>query len=224
MSGLKICGLQPGDDLSFATSTVVTHTGIVFAPRSRRYVAPGDAAQLSAQLRPHATVLGVFVDSTVEDVQAIVRIAGLSGVQLHGQETPEFCRSLRAEGVTVWKALSVPRNPNLSAVFAQTLEAFYGAVDAILLDAPPPPNADAQVTGGHGHAFAWRDLPGLSALLRQPAPPVWVAGGITPENVSILLDTYSAAGVDVSSGVETEGRKSSDKIHAMMEAVSRHAG
>ncbi len=224
MTGLKICGLQPGDDLSFTVNPVVTHTGIVFASLSRRYVSPADARALSDQLRTHTTVMGVFVNASLDDLLSVSATAGLDGVQLHGNEPVELCQTLREEGLVVWKALSVPRDNQGIPEFAQKARAYQGVVDALLLDAPPPKGADSQVTGGHGVAFDWRDLEVLTRELTNPRPPIWVAGGVTPENVGLLFDTFSPDGVDVSSGVEVSGRKSAQRIYALMEAVSHYAG
>ncbi|WDL97206.1 phosphoribosylanthranilate isomerase [Alicyclobacillus sp. ALC3] len=224
MTGLKICGLQPGDDLSFAVNPVVTHTGMVFASRSRRYVAPAEARALSKRLRTHTTVMGVFVNASLDELLSVSATAGLDGVQLHGSESSELCQKLREKGLVVWKALSVPRDNHDIPEFAHKVLAYQGVVDAVLLDAPPPKDADSQVTGGHGVAFDWRDLEVLTRELTTPWPPIWVAGGVTPDNVGLLFDTFSPAGIDVSSGVEVSGRKSAQRIYALMEAVSHYAG
>lgn len=224
MIDVKICGLRPGDDLSFAVHKAITHTGIVFAKRSRRYVTPDDARVLSDGLRDQTKVMGVFVDTQFDEMVKIAATAHLDGVQLHGNESSELCQSLRAEGLLVWKAFSVPRNRDEIASFSRKLLVYQDSVDALLLDAPPPKDANSQLTGGHGQAFDWRELALLTQELTNPRPPVWVAGGITPENVGLLLNTYAPAGIDVSSGVEVSGRKSTERIYALMEAVNQYAG
>ncbi|MDQ0188547.1 phosphoribosylanthranilate isomerase [Alicyclobacillus cycloheptanicus] len=223
MTQLKICGLKPGDDLTFASHPVVTHTGIVFAPNSRRYVDPDRAADLARALAASSTVMGVFVDTPMDQVLDIARYVGLGGIQLHGKEGPEDCARAKAAGYEVWKALPAPRNAGHTAPFRQVLSSYTGVVDALLIDAPPPVNAAAGVTGGYGQPFDWTHLPALLAQPTEPLPPIWIAGGIRPDNVRRLFAHLHPAGVDVSSGVETEGRKSPEKILAMIEAVSPYA-
>lgn len=223
MTGLKICGLQPGDDVAFAGHPVVTHAGIVFAPKSRRYVDPEAATALSRQLADRVAVMGVFVDASLAEVLQVAKTALLTGVQLHGQETPETCEALRRHGYIVWKALSVPADDAKFAAFRDRISQFSGVVDALLLDAPAPKDASDGVTGGFGRSFAWSTLSELLPHDRDKLPQIWIAGGLNPTNVAQLLTVFPAAGVDVSSGVEVDGRKSTVKIQAMIEAVNRYA-
>lgn len=221
MTALKICGLQPGDDLRFAEHPAVTHVGIVFAPNSRRYVQPKRAAAMVHNIDGDAQVMGVFVDTPPDEVLRIAEGVGLHGVQLHGREDSETCRRLREAGYQVWKALSVPAERTGWVAFQETLRQYQDCVDALLLDAPPPGRADTGVTGGFGVRFDWTALSTVIPAQHE-LPPVWIAGGLTPDNVGQLLSTFRPVGVDVSSGVEVNGRKSPEKIQAMIKAVCDH--
>jgi phosphoribosylanthranilate isomerase len=216
---LKICGLLPGDDLSFASHPAVTHVGLVFVEGSRRHVAPDQARALIRHLPPETCPVGVFVNQPTDQIKRTVEEAGLAVAQLHGNEPPEDCRQLRSGGIRVWKAIPVPReNPNPRAI-AEAMSRYVPDVDALLLDAAPPRGVGS-VTGGHGASWDWSILGRVMDVLRDAAlPPLWIAGGLHPGNVRDLLRCFRPAGIDVSSGVEVGGRKSPVKIREMLEAV-----
>lgn len=222
MTYVKICGLRPGDDLSFTEENAVTHVGFVLVPQSRRYVEPGAVGDIVRNM-PSGTVksVGVFVNESVNTVDAVMKTAQLDVAQLHGNETPSDCRRLREQNRTVWKSISVPlQHANVDRLAEQILQ-YAEVVDAVLLDAAPPKQA-GRVSGGHGVAWDWSILNNIVAACKSVAlPPLWVAGGIRPDNVQALLANFSPHGVDVSSGVERDGRKDSSKIIELIKAVSR---
>lgn len=226
MTGLKICGLQPGDDLSFTADPGVTHIGVIFVPASRRYVNPEAARVMLQSAAPRCMVMGVFVNPAEAELHAALAASGVQGVQLHGDESPDVCQRLRGDGYTVWKSLSVPAQPMRAEVDAlvQEITVFAACTDAILLDSAAPPDATPGQTGGHGLTFDWSSL----VLLRQRLTangvetPLWIAGGLRPDNVGALLAQVDVDGVDVSSGVELDGRKSLNKIQDMVKVVSGH--
>jgi phosphoribosylanthranilate isomerase len=222
MIRVKVCGLQPGDDITFAAHPRVTHVGFVFVPASRRYVPPDRARAVVDTLPSSVRAAGVFVDAPVPDVLACATAAGVRTVQLHGKESPQACKTLRDAGYEVWKALPVTdMDP---AAIAKEILRYAAAADAILLDAAPPKQAAPGVTGGHGRPFDWAILPRVGAALADAGCDVtlWVAGGIRPDNVGLLLAQFVPAGIDVSSGVEENGRKSPEKIQALLEVVDNH--
>jgi phosphoribosylanthranilate isomerase len=216
---LKICGLLPGDDLSFASHPAVTHVGFVFVEGSRRRVTPDQARALIRHLPSETYAVGVFVNQPTDQIKRTVEEAGLAVAQLHGSEPPEDCRQLRQDGIRVWKAIPVPReNPNPRAI-AEAMSRYVPDVDALLLDAAPPRSAGS-VTGGHGASWDWSILTKVMDILGDASPPpLWIAGGLHPGNVQDLLRYFRPAGMDVSSGVEIGGRKSLVKIREMIEAV-----
>lgn len=225
MTPIKVCGLKPGDDLTFTQHETITHIGVVFVPASKRYVSPNDARVLLSTKSESCTAMGVFVDSSETEITQTLTQAGINGAQLHGRESPELCRRLKSLGLTVWKSVSVPLavgadEPTINRLLEHTCP-YLTVVDGILLDAAPPKGVASAMTGGHGTSFDWSILPIIFERLRtQSTVPVWVAGGLTPENVSRLLETCSPDGIDVSSGVEVAGRKSTVRIHDMIEAVA----
>jgi len=222
---LKICGLQPNDDVYFAKQDMVSHVGIVFVPQSRRYVAPTAARQIVTRVGGHAAVVGVFVNASFEDLTSTQHISGIDVLQLHGQESVALCASLRDAGYTVWKAISVTSDAEPEALLQEIIR-YSSDVDALLLDAAPPKRKTlpVAVTGGHGVPFDWRCLQNIGDVLPSGTPPIWIAGGLQSENVGSLFQSFSPYGVDVSSGVEEDGRKSPRRIEDMMEAMTRHAG
>lgn len=206
---VKICGIADREAGLAAAAAGADAVGFVFHPRSRRYVPPAAAGGIARALPEGVLRVGVFVDAPLERLREAAAAAGLDLLQLHGAETPAFCRRAReATGCGIIKALRVSGAgaPDLGPWRREA-----GAADWFLLDAWDP-----DLPGGTGRAFDWagaRDL-GLPA-------PVLLAGGLTPENVAAALDAARPAGVDVSTGVETDGRKDPDKIRRFVAGVRR---
>jgi phosphoribosylanthranilate isomerase len=224
MLTLKVCGLRTGDDLSFTAHPQVSHVGFIFESASKRYVTPEEVCAMQAEIHQSCVSMGIFVNQTLADMQAVIRTAGIKGVQLHGNESPETCLALKRQEHIVWKSFSVPRlGVPVSELLVQ-MKLYADVVDAVLLDAAPPKTADPSVPGGHGYTFDWGDLPAIMDSWHDDAslPPIWIAGGIHSHNLPALLNIAIPYGVDVSSGVETQGRKDLQKIHEMIEAVSNY--
>ncbi|WP_150271081.1 phosphoribosylanthranilate isomerase [Paenibacillus tepidiphilus] len=216
---VKICGLHSVEVLKSMQRIPLDYVGFVFA-ESRRKVTPQQAAEMIGELADWKTekppgAAGVFVDPTADELKALLHIAPLDVIQLHGQESPAFCRELKLAfpGIQVWKALSVSGNaePAESAVAG-----FAGTVDALLLD-----TYDPQGSGGSGKTFDWSLIPAYQQAAASYGLPLFVAGGLHPDNVAELLENYSPDGVDVSSGVETGGIKDTAKMTAFVERVKQ---
>lgn len=226
MIPIKICGLQPGDDLSFTRFREITHVGFILVPASRRYVRPAEIAVMAREVDVSCKKVGVYVNDAPATVIDSAKMAGLDVVQLHGSENVQMCRQLKRAGFQVWKAFSMQAAEDGPEGLAAKMVEYAPFVDAVLLDAAPPNGAQKSVTGGHGVQFDWARLRAVEDLLRKqpaavPLPPIWVAGGIRPDNVSSLLQEFTPYGIDVSSGVEVNQRKSLHQIKAMREAVKR---
>lgn len=177
--------------------------GFNFWPGSRRFIAPRDAGRIVAALPAGVLCVGVFVN---EEDPATVRLkareAGVGAAQLHGEESPDYCR--RLEGLTVIKALRV--GPG----FRPEQAALYGT-EAVLLDA-----FAADAPGGTGRTFDWSQAKRACALV----PKLFLAGGLTPENVAGAVRAVGPYGVDVCSGVEgSPGRKDLARIRRFIEAA-----
>lgn len=191
MVRVKICGITDSYIAGEAVKAGADALGFVFA-ESRRRVDPETARQICLALPPFINKVGVFVNSPAGVVRQIVDYCGLDYAQLHGDESPEYCGDLHRrviKGVRVWDAASLAE----IAVYP---------VAAVLLDTLVPGQP-----GGTGHSFDWRlvrDLPG--------GLPLILAGGLTPGNVRQAVRLVRPHAVDVSSGVETEGKKDPEKI------------
>lgn len=225
---VKICGLRDVQTIRAMNGLPVDEIGFVFA-KSKRQVSPELAAELIAEagkLRSPAghapRTVGVFVNGELEQLRELLAIAPLDVIQLHGEETPASCAAIKSRlGIEVWKVFSVTGEDHVPApdggepfVIAgpARLARYGGAVDAVLIDT---------AGGGTGQAFDWSVIDSYAEAARAIGVPLYVAGGLHPGNVSELLDVYAADGVDVSSGVETDGRKDADKIRLFVERVKR---
>ncbi|MFI6148202.1 phosphoribosylanthranilate isomerase [Streptomyces sp. NPDC051109] len=192
---VKICGLKTGPDVDVAVAAGADAVGFVFAPGSPRTIGAAGASELAARVPAGVLTVGVFRGQPVEEVRRLTEESGVRGVQLHGDEGPEYYEALRAEGRTLLRATAehVKRCGE------------YGE-DLLLLDAPDP---------GSGKPWNWG-----SAEFTAPEGRWLLAGGLTPGSVREAVETTGAWGVDVSSGVESaRGVKSPDLIRAFIEAA-----
>ncbi|WP_258166482.1 phosphoribosylanthranilate isomerase [Paenibacillus sp. PCH8] len=221
---VKICGLQDVEVLKSMINLPVDYIGVVFA-KSRRRIEPEQAVALRTVLFEWSTydrpkLAGVFMNPTLEELQDIMQVVHLDVIQLHGQETAEFCKQVKQRwDVEVFKAFSFPKDetgPEADNAALKTLDAYENVVDAILLD-----TYDPLYGGGSGKTFAWERIPAYAEWANSHGIAMFVAGGLQPENVQQLIQTYAPYGVDVSSGVETDGVKDMDKITAFVERVKQ---
>jgi phosphoribosylanthranilate isomerase len=223
---VKICGIREERTLEGMNGLPVDYVGFVFA-KSKRQVTPSRAAALleTASRTPMAggrppRAVGVFVDPTMEELADTLRTVRLDVVQLHGRETPAFCREAAARfGVEIWRALPAEGSEADEAspsaeeeAGAARLQAYRGAVSAVLIDT---------AGGGTGKTFRWDLIPAYQEEARKLGLKLFVAGGLSPDNVGELLARYAPDGVDISSGVETEGVKDNAKIAAFAERVKQ---
>ncbi len=196
---VKICGITRLEDALLAEELGADAVGFIFAP-SPRQIDPFAAARIADDLH-HVAKVGVFVNRSMSEIQEIRSLCHLDLVQLHGNESPKFCRSL---GGTVIKALRVRDETSLAQIAA------YDQVWKMLLD-----SYDPNKRGGTGKRIN-------AELLRsqQDFSRIILAGGITPENVAELIGTFQPFGVDVSSGVENApGIKDHDKLQLLFRMI-----
>lgn len=193
----KICGITRLTDALHAVRHGATALGFVFWPRSPRYVTPGRAAGIIRELPGTVTPVGVFVNQPVDEIARVAAAAGITTIQLHGDEPPAYAAAL---GWPVWRAVSLQDvNGALSDWPAET---------TILVDAH-----DAARRGGTGRPIDW-DKAAMIATRRR----IVLAGGLTPENVQQAIAAVRPFGVDVSSGVEeAPGVKDFDKVARFLE-------
>ncbi|RUS48183.1 phosphoribosylanthranilate isomerase [Cohnella sp. AR92] len=210
---VKICGIKEESTIDGMKGLPVDYIGFVFA-KSKRQVSPERAAallSLAAQtpMAGEAAPLsvGVFVNPTMEELEGILSIAKLDVVQLHGGETPEFAKKVKERfGVKVWRALPMDEDCKESEGGGPSrLDAYRGIADAVLIDT---------AGGGTGRTFRWDLIPSYRKAADTNGLQLFVAGGLSPDNVEELVGRYSPQGVDISSGVETDGVKDTAKIAA----------
>lgn len=207
MVRVKICGMTKRDDALLAAQLGADALGFIFYPKSPRAITPEAAREIIRRLPPFVLTVGVFVDEEPAEVQEIAAYAGLDWLQLHGQETPEYCRSL---GRRVIKGFRVKGEESLAL-----LAPYHGAVQAFLLDTYKP-----GTPGGTGETFDWE-----LARRAKEFGPIILAGGLTPVNVAEAIRRVRPAAVDVASGVEAApGKKDPDKLKAFMEAARSVGG
>lgn len=210
MAQVKICGLRQPEHVAAAVEAGARYLGFVFFPKSPRAVSPDEAARLMQDIPAGIARVGLFVDPDDALLTGTLAVAPLDMIQLHGKESPARVAEIKAlTGLPVMKALGVAGPEDLDALWD------YGLVaDMLLVDAKAP--KDAVLPGGNGLAFDWRLLTG-----RKWLKPWLLAGGLTPANVAEAIRLTGAAGVDVSSGVETApGQKDSDLIRDFIAAAS----
>ena len=203
MVRIKICGITNLEDALLAAELGADALGFIFYAKSPRKVAPETAREIIAQLPPFVAAVGVFVDEAAAVVQELAARVGLDWVQLHGQESPEYCRNL---GRKVIKGFRIQDEDSL-----RRLADYQGAAQALLLDT----YKKGQV-GGTGEIFDWH-----LARKAKKYGRIILAGGLTSENVAQAIATAGPAAVDAASGTEAApGKKDPAKLRAFFEAVA----
>ncbi|MCR9279153.1 MAG: phosphoribosylanthranilate isomerase [Pseudomonadaceae bacterium] len=205
---IKICGLKQREDLAACIELGVEAFGLMFVPGSARYVGLEMAAGLSQQARGKIQRVGVFQDATPETVQAVLAEVELDVLQFHGSESAAFCASF---GMPYVKVIAVRAGDSIDVDNAITQ---HRSSCGLLLD-----TASGEGSGGTGQTFDWSAWPSDSA--RGGDLPLYLAGGLTPDNVARAIALTMPAGVDVSGGVEgaQRGVKNPDRIAAFVTAV-----
>lgn len=196
MTKIKICGLKSEADISYANALKPDYIGFVFLKGRARYISPEHAAYLRSLLNPAIQSVGVFVNEPIEHVNFLLQKGIIQAAQLHGKEDPSYAEKLK----------SLCHKPIIKAFIIQTEADIQAALsypcDYLLLD-----------NGlGTGKTFDW-------SLIRDIKRPFFLAGGLTAENVKNALSLTHPYGVDISSGVETDGHKDFTKMKAFIQAV-----
>lgn len=192
---LKICGIQRSDDVEYLNEFLPDYAGFIFA-KSRRQVSISEARELIRQLNKNILPVGVFVNVDIDWLCLAVQSAGLSVVQLHGNESEAYIGRLRAKlgDIEIWKAIRTA--PGL-AVPDYSQEAHRLLFDAY----------SKSTYGGTGQLADWNWI-----NEHRPNKDFWLAGGLTPGNALDAISALAPYGLDISSGVETNGVKDRCKI------------
>lgn len=203
---IKICGITQPEQGKAIAALGATALGFICVPATPRYVTRAQIRAVMEQLPEDIDRIGVFANSSLQEISQTVMSVGLTGVQLHGDESPEFCYQLRQSlpSVELIKALRV-RSP-------QALQAndYINCVDTLLLDAYHP-----QQLGGTGKTLDWAGLRQI-----QLNCPWFLSGGLTPNNILDALNHLQPNGIDLSSGVEqAPGNKDLNKVAQLFEQL-----
>ena len=194
MVKVKICGITSLEDALAAVEAGADALGFVFYPASPRHIFPEQAAEIIRSLPPFVQTVGLFVDEDLATVNTIADECGLDVIQLHGEETPAYCASVRRR---IIKAFRVRDITALDSVLQYHCSGY-------LLDAWSPTSL-----GGTGQTFNWE----IAAEAVNRGHRILLAGGLTPDNVAEAVKRVQPYAVDVSSGVEcSPGRKDADKV------------
>jgi phosphoribosylanthranilate isomerase len=201
MIGVKICGITNVRDAYHAAEYGADALGFIFYPKSQRVIAPERAREILQKIPGSIGKVGVFVNQEIEAVKEIVGFCGLHLIQLHGDESPQYCA--RFPRATLIKTVSACTEEEV-----EKLESY--PVRAILVDAHEP-----GCYGGTGKNSDW-----ALALEVKKKHPLILAGGLNKENIKRAIEIVRPCAVDINSGVETSpGRKDPHKIREIMEII-----
>lgn len=207
---VKICGMMRGEDAHFAARAGVDALGFIFYKKSPRCVAIETAQAIIPSLPPFIDKVGVFVNASMGEIKKAVAL-GLTALQLHGDESPQYCQELRAQfaSLAIIKAFRVGSRSR-----AAEFSPYKPVVDAFLLD-----TYVKGAKGGTGEIFDWNIIEKLD-LER----PVLLAGGLEPENIERAIRATESYCYDVNSGVEVSpGIKDHGRIERLMSVVQKIA-
>ena len=194
MTKVKLCGLSRESDIAAVNKLKPDLVGFVFAKKSKRYVSPEQAELLA----PGILAAGVFVNEPVEAVAELLDRGVIDVAQLHGSEDDDYIARLRAlTGKPIFHAFKVKSEADLPAIE-------NCAADLVLLDSG----------AGTGKTFDW-------SLVRSVQRPYFLAGGLDPDNVADAIAALHPYGVDVSSGIETDGVKDESKMAEFVAAARK---
>lgn len=197
---VKICGITNYEDAAAAVNIGADLLGFNFYPKSPRYVTAEQATKVINKLPAFVNVAGVFVNAEFDEIHETISQCQLSWIQLHGDETPEFCSQFLSINVKTIKALRVKDEADI-----ERANDYY--TDAVLLDA-----FDPEKYGGTGITFDWN-------IVGHIGKRVFLAGGINPENAAAAVE-LGVYGIDVCSGIESEpGKKDHKKMQKLFENI-----
>ncbi|MCK4244619.1 MAG: phosphoribosylanthranilate isomerase [Candidatus Omnitrophica bacterium] len=214
MTEIKICGITNEEDAKAAVDSGVDFLGFNFYPKSPRFIAPGKAKEIIDALSSDIARVGVFVNEEISVIEQTIRDCSLNLLQLHGDETVLFCEELKYK-IKDYKLIKVFRIDNEQDM--KFIPEFGKVADYYLLD-----TYSVDKFGGTGRTFSWN----LACQIKKMGKPIFLSGGLTPENVEEAIKKVDPFCVDVASGVESySGKKNLEKMKLFVEQVrSFHSG
>ncbi|HWQ88760.1 MAG TPA: phosphoribosylanthranilate isomerase [Desulfitobacteriaceae bacterium] len=210
MIHVKICGIKSLEEALWSAEAGADALGFILVPASKRYIEPSLIREISAQLPPYIARIGVFVNTPPSEVKELAERCGLTGIQLHGEENPENYRQI---ALPLIKALRVPAEATETSPKGKSgsgnIGDWRGLVQGLLVD-----SVVAGQFGGTGFSLPWNDAASqnLFAEIRSAGIPLILAGGLTLDNIEEGIRIVKPYAVDVSSGVERDGRKAAALI------------
>ncbi len=201
----KVCGITKLEDALNASVFGYDAIGFIFYEKSKRFIMPEEATRIIRKLPPFISTVGVFVDASLYTINKIKSITGITTIQLHGNESPDFCNSVSGKKI---KAFRVNENFKTS-----TISQYKDSVNAFLLDA-----WDEKLKGGTGKPVDWKFVANMNSLGNMI-----LAGGLGPTNIKEAIDIVNPYSVDVNSGVEIKpGEKNTSKLKEVIDIVKSY--
>ena len=196
---IKFCGIRRPEDIEAVNETRPDLAGFIIVKDRRRYISPEKVCELRQKLNHSIKVVGVFIDEDIEVVAKLLHDGIIDIAQLHGNESEDYIRELKSRtGAQVIKAVGIRSSEDVE-------RAERSPADLVIVDSPG---------GGTGNTFDWE-------LLKKIKRPYILAGGINAENIKEAVEMLHPYGVDVSSGIETDGYKDKEKMKAFMALVKK---
>jgi phosphoribosylanthranilate isomerase len=205
MVHVKICGIRSLEAALWAAESGADALGFIMAPSSKRYIEPQLVRGIAKQLPPYIARIGVFVNTPPAEVKDLIGFCGFTGFQLHGDEEPEDYRQITSPLI---KAIKVPVGETDLIINGESGYSnpgkWTGLVQGLLVD-----SVVAGQFGGTGHSLPWDNMfsQNLFREIKATGIPLILAGGLTLDNVSEGIRKVKPYAVDVSSGVERDGKK-----------------
>ena len=206
---IKVCGMRDPENVSGVVAAEPDYLGLIFYPKSKRFVGFEASAELLALIPDSVKKVGVFVDEAQDKVLEISRNWALNVVQLHGNESPEYCRQIQEKGWTVFKAFAVDENFDF-----EILKNYSGVCESFLFD------TKGQLPGGTGHKFNWQLLENYSG-----ETPFFLSGGIGPDDLDAIRHFAHPRwrGLDVNSGFEiSPALKDLEKVRKFINEIRKN--
>lgn len=202
---IKICGLTTLEHARYASGALADFLGYIFYEKSPRFIDPNEAAAIITWIEGPSNV-GVFVNQSIDDVNDIARLSGIDFIQLHGDETPEYCQLIEKP---IIKAFRVKAEDTANTLY-ERVQPYRDAASYFLFDA-----YTSDVYGGSGKSFNWNILDGFDS-----PRPYLLAGGLSSDNIRDAVKKVKPFGLDISTSLEEEpGVKSFEKMETFFDVV-----
>lgn len=202
---IKVCGITNLEDARFAAGALVDYLGFIFYKKSPRYIEPGEAGAIINWIEGPKKV-GVFVNESIDDLNSIAKQTGLDYVQLHGDESPEYCELVEKP---IIKVIHIEEE-TVNYLLKHQIEQYAEVADYLLFDT----KIDG-LWGGTGKSFDWSVITDMDINI-----PFFLSGGLNSDNIKEAIETVQSYAVDVSSSLEQKpGLKDFSKIEAFMDEI-----